>query len=148
MSALGLAPGAHRPLVELLLGILVLASFGLLVSLAVRRRDPVAASVSGLGVALVFHRKARVRLTGVTVVGAILLVTAAVANSALCKLGRFAATSSDHLKRRRTASNTAVPHDWSHLQKSTGRRERREGQSSFLDLKNGRCLGNPQNSKF
>jgi hypothetical protein len=88
VSALGLAPGAHLLLVELLLGVLVLASFGLLVSLAVRRRDPIAASVSGLGAALVFIGRLAFDAPVVTAVGAILLVTAAVANSALCKLGR------------------------------------------------------------
>jgi len=96
LTALGVAPGPHFPLVELLLGALVLASFGLVVSLAVRRRDAVAASVSGFGAALVFAGRFAFDAPLMTAIGAILLVTAAVANSALCRLGRL-------LRRRATS---------------------------------------------
>jgi len=89
LTALGLAPGPHFALVELLLGALVLASFGLVVSLAVRRRDSVAALVSGLGAALVFIGRFALEAPVMTAIGAILLVTAAVANTALCKLSRL-----------------------------------------------------------
>jgi hypothetical protein len=89
LTALGLGPGAHFPFVELLLGVLVLASFGLVVSLAVRRRDAVAALISGLGAALVFIGRLAFDAPVMTAIGAILLVTAAVANSALCRLGRL-----------------------------------------------------------
>jgi hypothetical protein len=88
LTTLGLAPGAHLLFVDLMLGVFVLASFGLMVSLAIRRRDPVAASISGLGAALVFIGRLAFDAPVMTAIGAILLVTAAVANSALCRLGR------------------------------------------------------------
>src|SRR5262245_14362231 len=74
LTALGLAPGARFPWVEWLLGALVLASFGLVLALSVRRRDAVAALISGVGAALVFVGRFALDAPVMTAIGAVLLV--------------------------------------------------------------------------
>jgi len=82
LTALGLSPGAHLAFLELLLAGLVLVSFGLVVSMAVRRRDAVAASISGLGAALVFIGRLTLDAPVMTATGAVVLVIAPVVASA------------------------------------------------------------------
>jgi hypothetical protein len=86
LGALGLSPAAHQWLVEPLIVAAVLASFGLVLALAVRRRDAVTPLVSAVGAASVLAGRFAFDLPALTAVGAGLLVGAALANSARCGL--------------------------------------------------------------
>ena len=88
LAALGLAPVAHRWLVEPLITLGVIGSFGLVLGLAVPRRDAVTPLVSALGAALVLAGRFAFGRPAITAVGTVLLVAAALTNSAGCRVPR------------------------------------------------------------
>jgi hypothetical protein len=85
LGALGVSPSAHERLVGALLALAVTASFGLVLALSVRRRDAVTPFVSAAGAALVLAGRLALDEPPVTAVGAVLLVAAALVNSARCR---------------------------------------------------------------
>ena len=85
LGALGVSPAARSWLVDLLLAAAVTASFAVVLALSVRRRDAVTPVVSGVGAFLVITGRLTLGLTAMTAAGAVLLVTAAVVNSARCR---------------------------------------------------------------
>lgn len=86
LGALGLSPAAHQWLVEPVIALCVVVSFGLVLSLAVRRRDALTPLVSAAGAALVFAGRFAFDLPLITAVGVVLLVAASVLNSARCRV--------------------------------------------------------------
>jgi hypothetical protein len=84
LGALGLGPAAHRWVVEPLIFAAVVLSFGLVSALALRRGHVATFLVSAAGAALVLAGRLALDQTSVTAVGALLLVGAALANSAQC----------------------------------------------------------------
>ncbi len=85
LSVLGLGAGAQHLLAELLIAVAVIGSFGLVLSLAIRRRDAATPLVSAAGAALVLAGRFAFDTSAVAAVGAVLLVAAAIANSVLCQ---------------------------------------------------------------
>jgi len=85
LGALGVSPGAHEGLVDVLLVLAVTVSFGLVLALSVRRRDAVTPAVSAAGGVLVLGGRMALDALPVTAVGAALLVAAAVVNAARCR---------------------------------------------------------------
>ena len=91
LGALGVSPSAHERLVGELLALAVTASFGLVLALSARRRDAVTPFVSGAGAVLVLAGRLALDEPPVTAAGAVLLVAAAVVNSARCRRAEAAA---------------------------------------------------------
>ncbi len=85
LGALGVSPAAHERFVDALLALAVTASFGLVLALSVRRRDAVTPFVSAAGAVLVLAGRLFLAAPPATAVGAVLLVAAAVVNSARCR---------------------------------------------------------------
>jgi hypothetical protein len=85
LGALGVSPGAHEGLVDVLLVLAVTVSFGLVLALSLRRRDAVTPAVSAAGGVLVLGGRMVLDALPVTVVGAVLLVAAAVVNAVRCR---------------------------------------------------------------
>ena len=85
LAALGLGPAVGSPLVEPLLAGAVLASFGLVLALSLRRGDAVTPGVSATGLVFVLAGRLALDLAAMTAFGALLMVGAAIANSALCR---------------------------------------------------------------
>lgn len=85
LGALGVSPGAHQWLVDVLLVLAVTASFGLVLALSLRRRDAVTPAVSAAGAVLVLGGRMALDAPAVTAVGAMLLVAAAVVNAVRCR---------------------------------------------------------------
>jgi hypothetical protein len=90
LGALGVSPAAYRPLVDLLLGLGVVASFALVAALSARRRDVATPVVSGLGAVLVLAGRLVFDAPAVTMVGAVVLVAAALVNASRCRARRSA----------------------------------------------------------
>jgi hypothetical protein len=91
LAALGLGPIAGNRLVEALLAVTVLLSFGLVASLARRRGGLVAPVLSAAGVSLILAGRLAVGAVPLTLAGALLLVAAALANTVLCRRAARAA---------------------------------------------------------
>ena len=85
LGALGVGPGAHERLVDVLLVLAVTVSFGLVLALSLRRRDAATPAVSAAGGVLVLGGRMALDALPVTAVGAALLVAAAVVNAARCR---------------------------------------------------------------
>jgi hypothetical protein len=85
LGALGLSPAAHQWLVEPLIALTALGSFGLVATLSLRRRDVVTPVISAAGVLLVLLGRFALDGTAVTAGGALLLVAAALANAMSCR---------------------------------------------------------------
>lgn len=85
LGALGLGPVAHQRLVEPLIALAVIVSFALVLILAVRRHDAAASLASAAGAGLVLAGRFAFDTPAVTVVGAVLLVAAALANARGCR---------------------------------------------------------------
>jgi hypothetical protein len=85
LSVLGLGSAAQHWLAELLIAVAVIGSFGLVLALAIRRRDAATPLVSAAGAALVLAGRFAFDTPGVAAVGAVLLVAAAMANSVRCR---------------------------------------------------------------
>lgn len=84
LGTLGLGPTAHQWVVEPLIGAAVILSFGLVSTLSLRRGDVATFLVSALGATFVFAGRLALEQPAVTTVGALLLVAAALANTARC----------------------------------------------------------------
>ena len=84
LGALGLSPAADQRLVEPLIVAAVVMSFGLVLVLAVRRRDALTPLVSAIGATLVLAGRFGFDVPTITTVGAVLLAAAAIRNSVLC----------------------------------------------------------------
>jgi len=78
------ALGAQR-LLEPLVVVTVVASFGLVLALSVRRGDAVTPLVSAAGAVLVLAGRLAFDRPALTILGSLLLVAAAIANSVLCR---------------------------------------------------------------
>lgn len=85
LAALGLSPAPQRQVMEPLLVVAVMLSFGLVLALSVRRRDFITPVVSAAGALLVLGGRLALDLPAVTASGAALLVAGAIANSARCR---------------------------------------------------------------
>ena len=85
LTALGLGPAARSPLVGPLLVAAVLASFSVVLVLSLRRGDAVTPLISAAGLASVLAGRLALDLPAVTAFGGVLMVGAAIANSALCR---------------------------------------------------------------
>lgn len=85
LGALGLSPAAHQWLVEPLIAVVAMGSFGLVATLSIRRRDVVTPLVSAAGVLLILAGRFALDGPAITAVGALLLVTAALANATSCR---------------------------------------------------------------
>jgi hypothetical protein len=70
---------------EPLLAGAVLVSFGLVLALSLRRGDVVTPGVSATGLVFVLAGRLALDLAAMTAFGALLMVGAAIANSALCR---------------------------------------------------------------
>lgn len=84
LGAFGLG-SAHR-WAEPLVALTVMASFGVVLGLSVRRRDLRTPLVSGAGALLVLWGRFALETPAVTMAGAVLLVAAALVNSAVCRV--------------------------------------------------------------
>ena len=85
LGALGVSPAAHSRVIGALLALAVAASFGLVLALAIRRRDAVTPSVSAAGAVLLVAGRLAFDRPVMTAVGAGLLVGAAIVNSVRCR---------------------------------------------------------------
>ena len=85
VGALGVSPSAHERLLQVLLVLAVAFSFGLVLALSIRRHDAVTPAVSAAGGVLVLGGRIALDALPVTVVGAVLLVAAAVVNAVRCR---------------------------------------------------------------
>jgi hypothetical protein len=85
LTALGLGPAAPSPLVEPLLVAAVLVSFGVVQALSFRRGDAVTPLILAAGLAFVLAGRFALDLPAVTAFGGVLMLGAALANSALCR---------------------------------------------------------------
>ncbi|HEY7411473.1 MAG TPA: hypothetical protein VII13_12055 [Vicinamibacteria bacterium] len=84
LAAIGLGPAAPR-LLEPLLALAVLSSFGIVAVLSARRRDLVTPLVSAAGAVLVLVGALALRRPGLGAVGAVLLMGASVLNAVRCR---------------------------------------------------------------
>jgi hypothetical protein len=88
LGALGLSPAAHQWVVEPLIALAVIVSFGLVMALAVRRHDSAISLASAVGAALVLAGRFAFDIPAATVAGSLVLVAAALANAARCRRSR------------------------------------------------------------
>jgi hypothetical protein len=84
LGALGLGPAAHRFVVEPLLAASVIVSFALVSTLALRRGRAATFLTAGAGGAVALVGRFALDQPVVTALGALLLMGAALANSARC----------------------------------------------------------------
>jgi hypothetical protein len=94
LGALGLSPTARQWLAEPLIALAVMVSFGLVLALAVRRRDALTPMVSATGAALVLAGRFAFDNPPITAVGVVLLVAASLVNSARCRVPEAALSTS------------------------------------------------------
>ena len=85
LGAIGFTPGVQQRLVEPLVAVAVMASFGLVSVASARRRDVVPPVVSAVGAGLLLAGRLVFSEPAITAVGAVLLVAAALANSVRCR---------------------------------------------------------------
>ncbi len=90
LGALGLAPAVNQRLMESLIVLTVVTSFGLVLVLGTRRGDVVTPMVSAVGAALVLAGRYALEQPIVTGVGAAVLVGAALYNTARCRKAKLA----------------------------------------------------------
>ncbi len=89
LGALGLAPAVNQQLVESLIVLTVVTSFGLVLLLGARRRDVVTPIVSAIGAVLVLAGRYALDQPIVTGAGAAVLVGAALYNAARCRRAKL-----------------------------------------------------------
>ena len=85
LAALGIGPAAGRRVVDVALAVAVAASFGVVLALAMRRRDVMTPLASALGAAAVLGGRMVLDRPVVTMAGAALLVTAALVSAVRCR---------------------------------------------------------------
>jgi hypothetical protein len=88
LGALGLGTTAHQRIVEPLIALAVIVSFGLVLSLAIGRRDGVTPVVSASGALLVLVGRYVSGSPALTAIGVAAMVGAALRNAALCRVTR------------------------------------------------------------
>ena len=85
LGALGISPATYGPLVGLLLGLGVAASFAVVLALSARRGDAFTPAISVSGAALVLAGRFLLDAPGLTAAGALVMVAAALLNTARCR---------------------------------------------------------------
>jgi len=95
LGALGLAPAVNQQIVEFLIVLTVVTSFGLVLVLGTRRGDVVTPIVSAIGAVLVVIGRYALDQPIVTGAGATVLVGAALYNAARCRRAKLAPAVTD-----------------------------------------------------